>query len=211
MMDEAAPDARTVLVRRAFRLEYLTVAWMVVEAGVAIGAGIGARSVSLLVFGIDSVIELVSAGVMIWRLGIELRRGRVVAEAAERAASRIGGGLLLALAAYVVVAAGWNLWMRRGQEFSLPGLVISIVAMPVMWLLSRQKLRVADGLGSGALRADAVEGVACAWLSLAVVIGLLAQFVLGAWWIDSITSVVIAWFLVREGLEAWEGEGCRDG
>lgn len=209
MMDEAAPDRRTVLVRRAFRLEYLTVAWMVVEAGVAIGAGVGARSVSLLAFGIDSVIELVSACVMIWRLGIELRRGRVVAEAAERTARRIGGGLLLALAAYVVVAAGWNLSLRRGQEFSWPGLVISIVAMPAMWLLSRQKLRVADGLGSRALHADAVEGVACAWLSLVVVAGLIAQFVLDAWWIDATTSLVIVWFLVREGLEAWEGD--RDG
>lgn len=86
---------RTRLIREAFRLECFTIAWMLIEASVAVAAGFVARSVTLLAFGLDSVIELVSAGVLIWRLDIELRRGQCVAEVAERTASRIGGALLL--------------------------------------------------------------------------------------------------------------------
>ena len=135
----AAP--RTLLIRAAFRLEWFTVAWMVVEAAVALTSGVRARSISLTAFGVDSLIELASAGVLIWRLNVELRRGQSVAETAERAASRIGGALLLGLAAYIVVGAGWRLWTRQGAEFSWPGLLVSLAAIAIMWLLSRRKPR----------------------------------------------------------------------
>jgi hypothetical protein len=98
LADAVAVDQRTQRIREAFRLEYMTIGWMVIEAGVAIGSGIIARSVTLLAFGIDSVIELVSAGLLIWRLTVELRNGQSFAESAERKASRIGGVLLFALA-----------------------------------------------------------------------------------------------------------------
>lgn len=195
--------ARPALVQQAFRLEYLTLAWMLIEAAVAIGSGIAAHSVTLLAFGIDSLIELASAVVLIWRLKVELRRGEDFAEDAERKASRIGGVLLFALALYVVIAAAWSLWTQRGQEFSWPGLLVAVAAIPIMWVLSRRKLRLADALGSRALRTDAVESIACGWLSFVVVIGLVAQLALGAWWIDSVTSLVIVWLLVKEGREAW--------
>ena len=197
---------RTALIRRAFRLEYATVAWMVVEAVVAIWSGVQAASVCLVAFGIDSVIELASAGVLIWRLTVELRRGRVFAEGAERTASRIAGSLLLALAAYVVLAAGWKLWSQTGETFSWPGLVVTVLAMPVMYVLARQKIAVAEALGSRAMRADAMESVTCGWLSLIVVFGLVTQGLTGAWWVDSVTSVGIVWFLAKEGREAWSGE-----
>jgi divalent metal cation (Fe/Co/Zn/Cd) transporter len=197
---------RARLIRAAFRLEYFTLAWMFIEAGVAIGAAVTARSITLLAFGIDSLIELASAVVLIWRLTVELRHGRSFAESAERAASRIGGALLFALAAYIVAAAGWGLWIREGQAFSWPGLVVAFAAMPIMWVLSQRKLRIADALGSRALRADAVESTTCGWLSFAVVIGLMAQLALGAWWIDSVTSLVLVWLVVKEGREAWKAE-----
>jgi len=101
---------------------------------------VSARSISLIAFGLDSLIERASAGVLIWRLDVELRRGQSVAEVAERAASRIGGALLFALAAYLVVAAGWRLWTRQGAEFSWPGLLVSLAAIPIKWLLSRRKI-----------------------------------------------------------------------
>src|SRR5215471_20997421 len=111
MTDAAVLEGRRrELVREAFFLEYVTLAWMVIEAGVAIGASVAAHSITLLAFGIDSLIELASAIVLIWRLTVELRRGESFAEDAERKASRIDGGLLFALAAYVVVAAAWSLW-----------------------------------------------------------------------------------------------------
>jgi divalent metal cation (Fe/Co/Zn/Cd) transporter len=204
-----APDPeRAALIREAFRLEWFTVAWMTVEAIVAIAAGIAAQSITLLAFGIDSLIELASAGLLIWRLSVELRHGRAFSESAERTASRIAGGLLFALAAYVVVAAGWGLWHGEGQAFSLPGLIVTALAIPVMYLLSKRKLSVAAQLGSRALRADAIEAVACGWLSFVVVLGLLAQLAIGAWWIDSVTSLAILWFLIKEGREAWTGEKC---
>jgi divalent metal cation (Fe/Co/Zn/Cd) transporter len=206
MTDRVALGGRPALVREAFRLEYLTIAWMTVEAGVAIGSGVAAGSVTLLAFGLDSVIEIASAGVLIWRLDIELRRGQIFAESAERAATRIGGALLLALAVYVAGAAGWSLLTRRGQEFSMPGLVVSIAAIPLMWALSRRKLRIAEALDSRALRTDAIEAITCGWLSGVVVIGLVAQLLFGAWWVDPATSLVILGLLVKEGREAWVAE-----
>jgi divalent metal cation (Fe/Co/Zn/Cd) transporter len=208
----AAPTdcERARLVRRAFQLEYATVAWMVVEAAVAIWSGVQAGSVSLVAFGIDSLIELASAGVLIWRLTIELKHGQAFAESAERTAGRLAGGLLFVLAAYVVAAAVWKLSMRTGEAFSWPGLIVTIFAMPVMYFLARRKIAVAEALGSHAMRADAMESVTCGWLSLVVVIGLVAEGLTGAWWVDAVTSLGIVWFLVKEGREAWIGDACCD-
>jgi divalent metal cation (Fe/Co/Zn/Cd) transporter len=194
---------RGMLNRRAFRLEWFTVAWMTIEALVAITAGITAHSVSLTAFGIDSLIEFASAGVLIWRLSVELKHGRAFSEAAERTASRLAGALLYALAIYVVAAAAWGLWTREGEAFSWPGLVVTVLAIPIMYLLAKRKLVVAEQLGSRAMRADAAEAVTCGWLSFVVVVGLLAQLALGAWWVDSVTSHAILWFLIKEGREAW--------
>jgi len=207
----AFAPGRAALIRRAFWLEYATVAWMVVEAVIAIWAGVQAASVCLLAFGIDSLIELASAGVLIWRLTVELRHGQAFAESAERAASRVAGGLLFALAAYVVAAASWKLWTQTGETFSWPGLVITMLAMPTMYVLARRKLAVAETLGSRAMRADAMESVTCGWLSLVVVIGLVVQALTGAWWVDAVTSLGIVWFLIKEGREAWRGEDCCGG
>jgi divalent metal cation (Fe/Co/Zn/Cd) transporter len=201
--------ARTLLVRKAFWLEWLTLAWMIVEAAVATASGIVAGSISLLAFGIDSLIELASAGVLLWRLSLELRHGRSFSESAERTASRIGGILLFGLAAYLVASAAWSLfWTRQGQEFSISGLVITTLAMPVMYVLARRKLALADELESRALRADAVESITCGWLSFVVLLGLAAQLFINVWWVDAVTSLAIVWLLVKEGREAWKGEEC---
>jgi divalent metal cation (Fe/Co/Zn/Cd) transporter len=201
-----ADPHRQRLIREAFRLEWLSVGWMVVEAAVAIASGIAARSITLVAFGLDSVIELASAGVLIWRLSRELRFGREVSEAAERIARRIAGGLLFALSAYVVVAAGWSLWRGEGEAFSWPGLAVALLSIPIMAMLARRKLALAERLGSRALRADAAESVVCLWLSVVVVAGLVAQLAFGTWWIDAVTSLAIVWFLIKEGREAFDTE-----
>ena len=206
----SATDNRAALIDQAFRLEYITLAWMMLETGVAIGSGIAAGSLTLIAFGIDSLIELASACVLVWRLTVELRHGQGFAESAERTASRIGGALLFALAVYVVVSAGWKLWTQQGAEFSLPGLAIGVFAIPIMYFLSRRKLRVASALGSRALRADAIESITCGWLAFVVVGALVAQFFIDAWWIDPLASLGVVWFVIREGREAWEGEECCD-
>jgi len=206
----AVTNDRTALIREAFRLEYITLAWMTVEAGVAIGSGFVAGSLTLMAFGIDSLIELASAAVLVWRSNVELRHGQTFAETAERTASRIGGALLFALAAYVVASAGWKLLMREGAEFSLPGLIVAVLAIPIMYFLSRRKLQIADALGSRAMRTDAIESITCGWLAFVVVAALLAQLITGAWWVDPLASLAIVWFLIREGREAWKGEECCD-
>ena len=209
--DEHLPEGpeRTVLIRQAFRLEWLTVAWMVIEALVAIGSGVIAGSLTLTAFGLDSVIELISAAVLIWRLTEELRRGEEFSRHAERIASQSGGALLFGLAAYIVLGAAWSLWTHHGGEFSVPGLVIAAAAMPVMCALARRKVNVARRLGSRAMRTDAIESMTCGWLSLVVVVGLLANLLLPAWWIDAVTSLGIVWFVLKEARESWSGEeGC---
>jgi divalent metal cation (Fe/Co/Zn/Cd) transporter len=199
---------RRALIRQAFRLEWLTIGWMTIEAVVAIGAGLAAGSLVLMAFGLDSLIELASAGVLIWRLTTELRRGERFSEEAERTASRIAGALLLALAAYVTIAAAWSLWTRNGEAFSWPGLFVALAAIPSMRYLARRKIAVAEQLGSRALRADAMEAVTCGWLSFVVVISLAAQWAVGAWWIDGVASLAIVGLLVKEGREAWAGRAC---
>jgi divalent metal cation (Fe/Co/Zn/Cd) transporter len=201
---------RAALTRQAFRLEWLTVAWMIVEGAVAIAAGVAAGSLTLTAFGLDSVIELASACVLIWRLNVEWRQGQAFSERAERTASKIGGGLLFTLAAYIVAGAVWSLWARHGEAFSLPGLIVVLLAIPIMTLLARGKIAISTQLGSRAMRADAVESITCGWLSLVVLIGLIANLLLGAWWVDAATSLAIVWFVIKEGREAWKGEDCCD-
>lgn len=201
------PD-RLPLIREAFRLEWLTIGWMTIEAAVSIGAGIFAGSLVVLAFGLDSLIELASAGVLMWRLSVELRHGRRFSERAELIASRIGGALLFALAAYVTVASLWRLYTGVGEAFSWPGFIVALIAIPAMRYLSYRKIAIAEKIGSRALRADAMEAVTCGWLSFVVVISLAAQWLTGAWWIEGAGSLAIVWFLVKEGREAWSGDDC---
>jgi divalent metal cation (Fe/Co/Zn/Cd) transporter len=112
------------------------------------------------------------------------------------------------LAAYVVTVAGWKLWTRQGAEFSLLGLSVSLLAIPIMYLLSRRKLQVANALGSRALRADAVESITCGWLAIVAVAALTTQLLIDAWWVDPLASLAVVWFVLREGREAWSGEAC---
>ena len=202
--------SRDLLIQKTFWLEWVTVAWMLIETAVAIGAGLAAHSLLLLAFGIDSIIELISACVLIWRLSVELRHGQRFSEVAERRATRISGALLFALALYVIGNSAWNLLQHRGAEFSIAGLILTVAAIPIMFALSRQKLKVADRLESRAMRADAIESIACGWLSLVVVVGQVAQLASGTWWVDAVASLVIVYFLVKEGREAWSDDLCCD-
>jgi divalent metal cation (Fe/Co/Zn/Cd) transporter len=199
---------RLPLIREAFRLEWLTIGWMTVEAAVSIAAGITANSLVLIAFGLDSVIELASAGVLIWRLSVELRHGQKFSERAERIASRVGGALLFFLAIYITAVAVWRLLNGTGEEFSWPGFIVALIAIPAMRYLARRKIDIAEKIGSRALRADAIEAVTCGWLSFVVVVTLAAQWLIGAWWLDAVGSLAIVWFLVKEGREAWTVGEC---
>jgi divalent metal cation (Fe/Co/Zn/Cd) transporter len=200
---------RDALVKRAFRLEWVTLACVLAEAGFGIGAGLAAGSITLTAFGLDSVIEAISAGVLLWRLNVEIRKRENFSEAAEHLAARIGGALLFALAFYVIASAAWSLWTRHGQQFSPVGLVLAMVSIPTMYWLARRKRTIAERINSRSLRADAMESLTCGYLAIVVLIGLLANSLTGQWWIDAVTSLAIVWFLLREGKEAWSGDECH--
>ena len=204
--------SREQFLRRGVLLEVGTVAWNVIEGSIALSAGILASSVALIGFGVDSFVETASGAVVGWRLRSELR-GDVDhdrAELLERRAARIAGALLLGLAVYIVVDAGRRL-LGHGAvaEESRVGIVLTAISLAVMPLLGWAKLRTATSLRSGALRADAYETIACSWLSLGTLIGLILNAALGWWWADPLAALVIVPLVVREGLEGLRGE-CHD-
>lgn len=196
----------------ALRLETLTIGWMVIEASASIGAGVVAGSVLLLAFGVDSIIELISAGVLFHRLCKEAGATANAAEieALEHRAARIAGYLLYALAAYVVLQSGYGLLHRHTAETSGVGLAVALVAALGMPILARAKIRVADRIGSKALRADAMETFTCGFLSWILLAGLVANALLHWWWLDSVAALVLVPFLIKEGREAIKG-GCSCG
>jgi divalent metal cation (Fe/Co/Zn/Cd) transporter len=166
------------LVRRALRLEIVTIIWMVIEAVAAIGAGIAARSLLLVAFGIDSGIELTSAIVVYRRFCIEKFAGNLAgAGAIESKTARIAGYLLLLLSAYVVVQAVLRLLTRHAAETSPIGIAVAIVAAVGMPVLAKAKSRVAGKIDSRSLRADAMETLSCGYLSLVLLAGLILNAV----------------------------------
>jgi divalent metal cation (Fe/Co/Zn/Cd) transporter len=201
---ESAPDQdRRHVVLRALIVETITVLWMIAEAVIAIGAGIVARSVALTTFGLDSVIELASAGVLVWRLRVELTGGddqRI--ETAEHRATRLAGGGLVLLCVYVVAATAAGLASRSHPEGSVVGVVISSLAVLVMPVLGVTKRRLANRLGSAALRADAAETIACAYLADTTVAGVLLNALFGWWWADTLAALLLIVWLAREAREA---------
>lgn len=199
---------RTALVARGRRLEYFTIAWNGFEAAVALVSGLLAGSVALVGFGLDSVIETVSAGILLWRLRAEadpLRR-----EHAERTARRLVGTCFLLLAAYVAVGSLRALWTKAQPERSIPGILIAVAAVVVMPLLGRAKRRVAAQMGSRALHADSRQADFCAYLSAILLAGLLLHVLLGWWWADPVAALVMTPIIAREGVQGLRGESCDD-
>lgn len=201
---------RTVTLRHAMRLEVATIAWNIVEGVVAIIAALAAGSVALLGFGIDSFIESISAGVLVWRLqaehGQQYPESRI-AQLDERAHKLVGGSLFL-LAAYVAVEALSSIYRREHPAVSFVGIAVTLVSIVVMRRLARSKREAARVLGSRALEADAFQTTACWWLSLIVLAGIALNAVFGWWWADQVAALGMTWFLVREGREAWNNEDC---
>jgi len=204
----ASATDRSDSVARGQRLEYFTLAWNGFEAAVALIAGVLAGSVALVGFGLDSVIETASAGILLWRFRADLDAER--RERAERTAHRLVGVCFLLLAAYVAVESVRALWMKALPERSLPGVLIAVAAVIVMPLLARAKRRVAAQLDSRALRADSRQADFCAYLSAVLLAGLLLHTLLGWWWADPVAALVMTPIIAREGVQGLRGTGCDD-
>jgi divalent metal cation (Fe/Co/Zn/Cd) transporter len=193
--------------RVALWLVGATAAYNLVEAGVSVGAGVAAGSIALVGFGLDSMIELAAAMVLLWRLVAEARGAAAEqVEGKERKARLFVGATFLALAAYVTVQGVLTLVRAEHPAESLLGMILAALSLVIMPLLAWAKLRVASRLGSEALRAEAKETVACAYLSLTLLVGLVLNAVAGWWWADPVAALVMVPWLVREGVEGVGGE-----
>lgn len=168
----------------------------------AIVAGLLAGSIALIGFGLDSYIETAAASVLIWRFRKHGVTSEEEEDRAEKRAILVVGITFLLLAAYVTYESARNLFLKEAAEESLLGIALAAVSLAVMPILAWGKHKVASRLGSRALRADALETLACSYLSLILLVGLSANALLGWWWADPLAGLAMVFFLVREGIEA---------
>jgi cation diffusion facilitator family transporter len=196
------PARKEVLHRRGLLLEWFTVAWNVIEGVVAIGVGVVTGSVSLVTFGADSFIEVISAVALLWRL----RNAGPHASAEERGAAERKALYLVAatfflLAAYIAFEANGALVSRVGPESSTVGLVLSVISLLVMPTLAYGKQHTGREMGSEALQADAVETWVCSYLSLALLVGVGLNAVFGWWWADPVAALAMLPVILWQGWE----------
>ncbi len=199
-----ARDEYARLARRVKLLSWLSLGWMTVEGAVAIVAGIVAGSVALIGFGLDSAIEGFASTIIIWRF----TGARMFSEAAEKRAQKLVAVQFFLLAPYVGAESIGALVGGERPEASWLGIGLAAGSVIVMPLLGIAKQRLADRLGSAATRGEGRQNMLCAYLAAALLVGLLGNAIFGAWWLDPAVGLLIAGVAVREGAEAWRGEGC---
>jgi divalent metal cation (Fe/Co/Zn/Cd) transporter len=195
-----------VIAQRGKRLEYFTIGWNTLEGLAALAAGIVAGSISLVGFGVDSFIEVTSAGALLWRLSViadEESR-----EQSERFTLKVVGICFLGLSAYVAYASISDLLRKQAPEHSIGGIVVACAALVAMPLLSRAKKQIGQQLGSGAMLADARQADFCTYLSAILLVGLILNATIGWWWADPIAALVMTPIIAKEGIDAWQGKAC---
>jgi divalent metal cation (Fe/Co/Zn/Cd) transporter len=200
----SADPERERLVRRARRLAHVGLAWHGAEASIFLVLGIVAGSVALVGFGADSLVEAFAGIVVLWRL----KDSRSGSATAERRAQQLIAWSFWLIAAYITVDAGRALIGGHEPDVSWLGIAFSVVTLIAMPVLARAKAGVGHQLGSSATVSESRQTMLCAYLSAALLTGLLANAALGWWWADPVTGLVIAAMAAREGREAWRGEQC---
>ena len=210
---ETPTSQRSEDVQLALLLTYITLGWMTIEGAASLLLGWASKSLLLEAFGIDSVVELFSAGVLLWRLRVEAKGNADEArvEDVERRAARLVGYTLYLLVVYVICNSAYGLFVAHrvtDTHESVWGILIGLVAKIGMPILAGFKLKVAARLGSRALRADAIESITCGYLSIVLMVGLAATWLLGWWWLDSVAALALIPFLINEGRAAISGKEC---
>jgi divalent metal cation (Fe/Co/Zn/Cd) transporter len=198
------PQERAALERRAKLLAWGGNGWHVVEFGIALGAGIAAGSVALVGFGIDSLIELLAGGVIVWLFS----GGRGASQEAERRAQKLIAASYAILVAYIAIEASRDLLGSHHPGVSWVGIGLAAFTAPTMPLLARAKRRVGRKLNSSAAVSESSQNMICAYLSVALLVGLLANALAGWWWADPVAALAIAAVAVKEGRNAWGGKSC---
>ena len=198
------PRERAALERRAKLLAWTGNSWHVVEFAIAVGAGIAAGSVALIGFGIDSVIEALAGGVIVWLFS----GGRGSSHTAERRAQQLIAASYAILLLYIGIEATRDLFGSHHPEVSWVGIGLAAFTAPTMPLLARAKRKVGRKLNSSATVSEASQNMICAYLSIALLAGLLANALFGWWWADPIAALVIAAVAAKEGVDSWRGDSC---
>ncbi len=181
-------------------------AWHLIEFAIALAAGIVAGSVALVAFGIDSLIEVSAGLTIVWRF----TGSRLASPTSERRAQQVIALSYFLLAAYVAVESIRDLVGGHEPGASWIGIGLAAVTAPTMPLLARAKRRVGHGLGSAATVGEGGQNMICAYLSIALLVGLLANALFGWWWADPAAALVIGAVAVRAGAESWRGDACCD-
>jgi divalent metal cation (Fe/Co/Zn/Cd) transporter len=203
LMTAIVQDSRVQTLRRRIRwIVAITIGYNVIEAIVAISSGVAASSAALIGFGLDSVVEVLSAAAVAWQFT------RKDPERWEKPTLRVIAFSFFLLAAYVSVTAVLSLAGVFRAEHSTVGLVLTALSVIIMPMLSLAEYRTGKELGSATAVADSRQTLICAALSVAVLAGLALNSLFGWWWADSIAALVIVVFAVREGIEAWKGDTC---
>lgn len=202
--DVAARAERRRLAARVRLLSWASLGYMVMEGTIALLAGVWAGSVALVGFGLDSAIEGFASAIIVWRF----TGHRVFSDAAETRAQKLVAIQFFLLAPYVAVESVRALVSGAHADVSWLGVALSVSSLIVMPYLGIAKQRLADALGSAATKGEGRQNMLCAYLSGALLIGLLGNAAFGAWWLDPVVGLVIAALALKEGREAWRGEGC---
>ena len=199
---------RQEIALRGKRLEYFTIAWNCLEGIVAVVAGVIAGSISLVGFGVDSSVEVISGAALLWRMSVDAEEHH--RERIEQVTLRIVGACFLALATYVSYEAVSALLEKRAPEHSLPGIILACASLVVMPVLSRAKRHVAAQLKSGAMNADAKQTEFCMYLSAILLGGLLLNAVANLWWADPVSGLIMVPIIAKEGVVGLRGRTCCD-
>lgn len=189
------------LAKRGINIEVLSIIWMALEFTVGLLAGLQAHSLLLVAFGLDSLIEIVSGGALLWRLYETTRRSKEEIAKVEQRASHIVGWCLMVLGLYIVVTSVYNLLNHHQADASLAGTLMSLASLIFMPILMLAKLKIAAPIESRALKEDAMCNLTCAYTAAAVLVGSLLTMWLHWWWADSVFALLLVYFIVKEGLE----------
>ena len=199
-------DEHAGLIERVKLISWLSLAWMTAEGAIGVTAGIMANSIALIGYGLDSTIEGVASIVIIWRF----TGHRIHSDDAERRAQKIVAVTFFLLAPYILVEATHHLATGSKAQASWVGIGLAIVSITLMPLFGRAKKRIGNRLRSNATAGEGAQNILCAYLSLAILVGLGANALLGLWWADPVVALVVAIVAVQAGVRTWRGQACDD-
>jgi divalent metal cation (Fe/Co/Zn/Cd) transporter len=197
-------DEPARLVRRVKLISWLSLAWLVTEGVVGTTAGIIANSIALIGYGLDSTIAGLASVIIIWRY----TGSRIDSDRAERQAQVIVAVTFFLLAPYIIAAAIHHLVTGSEAQASWVGIGLAVVSVTVMPMFGRAKKRIGSRLGSSATTGEGTQNILCAYLSLAILLGLGANAVFGLWWADPLVALVVAVAAIQTGVRTWRGETC---